>query len=125
MSLFSVYPKASYRNFHTSLTCHADKGSGSDRRRKAIINGKLNQEALFTNLMRQFRRGFHALAATLQEQVRTTVAEQLDVVKGTLDIIQSENVARESERDPAFRQRVATELTRAREVMDRVGAVIV
>ena len=75
--------------------------------------------------MRQFRSGFRALASTFQEEVRIAVAEHLDVVTGTLDIIRSENAARESERDPAFRQRVAAELAGAREVMDRVRAVVV
>jgi len=75
--------------------------------------------------MRQFRSGFRALALTFQEEVKIAVAEHLDVVRGTLDIIRTENVARESERDPAFRQRVATELAGAREVMDRVRAVVV
>ena len=74
--------------------------------------------------MRRFRSGFRALASTFQEEVRIVVAEHLDVVRGTLDIIRSENVARESERDPAFRQRLAAELAGAREVMDRVRAVV-
>lgn len=102
-----------------------ESGSGSDRRRKAIINGKLSDEALFPNLMRQFRNEFRALALEFQEEVRNAVAKHLDAVRDTLDIIRSENVARESEQDPAFRRRVAAELERVREVMERGRGALV
>ncbi|KAK0737788.1 hypothetical protein B0T18DRAFT_420577 [Schizothecium vesticola] len=101
-----------------------ESGSGSWKRQKAIINGKLSQETLFIELMRQCRSGFLALASTFHEEVKTAVAEQLKVVRGTLDMIRSEKIARESERDRAFRQRVAAELAGAEEVMDRVRAVV-
>jgi hypothetical protein len=53
--------------------------------------------------MRQFRREFLALASTFQNEVETAVAEQLEAVRGTLDMIGSKNVTRESGRDQAFR----------------------
>ena len=74
--------------------------------------------------MRRFRNEFGDLATAFQAQVKAAVREHLDVVTGTLDILRSENVALESERDPEFRRRVGSELRRAREVMGRISAVV-
>lgn len=74
--------------------------------------------------MRRFHSEFYDLALEFQKEVKTTVAEQLEMVRETLDSIRSENnVATESEQDRAFRQTVAAELAGAEAVMERVGAV--
>jgi len=52
------------------------------------------------------------------------VASHLSVIEGTLDIIRSENVALESERDPEFRRRVETELRSARDEIRRIEEVV-
>lgn len=54
--------------------------------------------------MRKFHSEFSDLALEFQKEVKTTVAEQLEMVRETLDSIRSENnVATESEQDRAFR----------------------
>lgn len=56
--------------------------------------------------MRNFRKSFNQLAKVAQEKIDTVVSTYLASIHGTLKIILSENVALESEQDPAFRHRV-------------------
>lgn len=74
--------------------------------------------------MKRFRTEFDDLALEFQKEVETTVAEQLDKVRETLDSIRSENVATESEQDRAFRRRLAAKLAGAEAVMERITVVV-
>lgn len=74
--------------------------------------------------MKRFRTEFDDLASEFQKEVKTTVAEQLDKVRETLDSIRSENVSTESEQDRAFRRRLAAQLAGAEAVMERITAVV-
>ena len=56
--------------------------------------------------MIQWRNKFNALADEVQVGIQETVELHLGAVSDTLDMIRSENVALESERNPEFRQRV-------------------
>lgn len=88
----------------------ADKtslGTGSHRRRKAIIGGRVSQPELFRDIMNYFQNGFDEHADTLQDEVDTLIASFLERLRFALDIIRNDNVAEESERDPLFRERVA------------------
>jgi hypothetical protein len=99
-------------------------GTGSWARKKAIINGTLNREQLFTDLMWKLNRKFGELAAQLDTDALASVGEHLDAVEDTLDMVRSENVAEESERDPVFRARVADEVEGLTEAMERILAAI-
>lgn len=63
--------------------------------------------------MMEWRVKFNSLADELQSNMQATVGVHLRVVKETLDMIRSENVALESERNPEFRSRVAREIQNA------------
>lgn len=99
-------------------------GSGSWSRKKAIINQALSDEQQFTDLMRKLKRNFKELATKLDTDVLALVKEQLDAIDGTLDMIRNENVALESERDPAFRACVENVIESLNEAMDRVLAAV-
>ena len=60
----------------------------------------------------------------MEDSVRTTIEAHLSVIRGTLDIIRSENVALESERDPEFRRRVEREMSSIRDEIVRIQEVI-
>ncbi|KAK5663817.1 hypothetical protein OQA88_20 [Cercophora sp. LCS_1] len=98
-------------------------GTGSDARRKRIINGRLAEQEQFRTLMRRFKTEFGDLATQLQTEIQGKLKERLDVIAGILDIIRSDNVAEESERDPEFRERVNGEIQRVKEAMGEVLAV--
>jgi hypothetical protein len=74
--------------------------------------------------MRKFKRKFEELASQLETDARASVEEHLDSIDGTLDMVRSENVALESERDPVFRARVGDEIDRLNEAMDRILAAV-
>lgn len=99
-------------------------GTGSWARKKGIINGTLRRERLFADLIRKPRRKFEELAAQFDTDALALVEEHLDAIGGTLDMVRSENVAAESERDPAFRARVADEVEELMEAMERILAAI-
>jgi hypothetical protein len=81
-------------------------GSGSDRRRKNIINTKLADPRLFDDLMADFRQRFKMLANELQADIQAIIGMHISVIVNTLNIVRDENVALESEGDQEFRQRV-------------------
>lgn len=70
--------------------------------------------------MRRLKSSFRELVNTLQTDVEASITESLQVVRGTLDMIRSENVALESEKDPGFRTRVDAELKAVIEAMVRI-----
>ncbi|KAH7161710.1 hypothetical protein EDB81DRAFT_683686 [Dactylonectria macrodidyma] len=114
-SLMGQYMDKPYRS------CNRESGTGSHARRKAIINGALANDDLFSDLMRDFKKGLRLIANDTQEKINVVVASYLASVHGTLQIILNENVALESEQDPAFRSRVGQEI-RAKKV--RISEII-
>ncbi|KAK7959857.1 uncharacterized protein PG986_004711 [Apiospora aurea] len=92
--------EAAYRS------CIAECGRGSDSRRKANVNRVVRRDTLFKDLLSQFKGSFAQIADKLQEDLQNTISLHLESVKSTLDMVRSENVALESERDPDFRARV-------------------
>ncbi|TVY32961.1 hypothetical protein LSUB1_G006630 [Lachnellula subtilissima] len=99
-SIIGQLMEASYQ------ACINEGGRGSDARRKAIINRKLTDEATFKSLQVRMRISFNATVDNFQDDIQTAVAEHLAVIKNTLDIVRSDNIALESEREPEFRVRV-------------------
>ncbi|KAH8664648.1 hypothetical protein BX600DRAFT_464800 [Xylariales sp. PMI_506] len=99
-----------------------ESGSGSDRRRKNIINGTVGREGLFEGLLRDFEKGFAILATELQEKLQATVRSHLDDLKATLDMVRSENVALESEKNPEFRGRVEVCVIASKDKMESIRA---
>ncbi|KUL85849.1 hypothetical protein ZTR_07402 [Talaromyces verruculosus] len=95
-------------------------GTGSDRRRKKIISSGFKSLSLFVYHRRQFREKFLAISDTLQQKTKDAVTHQLAFIAADLDTLRNENVVLESERNPEFRTRLATEVTRAREDMETV-----
>lgn len=51
----------------------------------------------------------------MQQSLKAAISSYLDVVRGTLDLVRSEHVAQESERDIAFRGRVIEGVTTAQQ----------
>jgi hypothetical protein len=84
----------------------------------------LEDEDLFQGLMRRLKSRFRELANALQTAVQASITESLDVVRGTLDMIRSENIALESEKDPGFRDRVDAELKTVVAEMARIRGVV-
>jgi hypothetical protein len=74
--------------------------------------------------MMEFRKGFSVLANDLQSDIVAAVETHLNVVRGTLDILRSENAALESEHDPEFRGRVEAEIRTAKDNIRRIQAAI-
>jgi hypothetical protein len=70
--------------------------------------------------MSKFKREFGELATRLETDAVALVEEHLGVVEDTLNMIRSENVALESERDPGFRARVADEVRDVKEAMEHI-----
>ncbi|KAK3903178.1 hypothetical protein C8A05DRAFT_43557 [Staphylotrichum tortipilum] len=99
-------------------------GRGSWERKKAVINEALRDEQLFANMMRKLKRTFEELAAKLDTDALALVEEHLGSIDGTLDMVRSENVALESERDPEFRTRVGNEVDGLNEAMDPILAAV-
>ncbi|KAM5358468.1 hypothetical protein ACJZ2D_015255 [Fusarium nematophilum] len=104
--------------------CIQEGGRGSDARRKAIIRGALGNEDLFSNLMRSFRDAFREKADDSQRRIHRKTKAYLDAVQETFDLVRSENVARESEQDPEFRNRVDEAMRTGRETIQRVHGAI-
>ncbi len=74
--------------------------------------------------MRDFRIKFCVLAMVLQNDIKDTIERHFGVLRTTLNMIRSENVALESERDPGFRDRVERQVRMARFALRRIQAVL-
>ncbi|KAL2145862.1 hypothetical protein VTI28DRAFT_5944 [Corynascus sepedonium] len=97
---------------------NCEHGPGSWARKKGIINGTLGNEQLFRELMRRFKSNFGELATQLESDVMVSVQKYLEDIENTLDMIRSENVVQESERDPEFKARVAQEADELENTME-------
>jgi hypothetical protein len=102
-------------------------GTGSDKRRKAIIGGGYGDKNLFRNMRREAEERFSDLVQKLQKEIDEATKSRLAVIVSDLDTLRNENVALESERDPALRNRIASKLAstkiRMRSLLDVVNTV--
>ena len=106
------------------LTFHTSSGSGSDRRRKAIINETLSNDALFMSLMTGFRNLFVLKMAEFQEALHAAVSAYLETVRENFDLVRNEPVARQGEQNNKFRDRVSEAADNVRECARRFRPVI-
>lgn len=60
------------------------------------------------------------MANSFQVDLRTMIESHCDVIRGTLDIIRSENIALESEKNPEFRAHVEAAVGVAKSEMGRI-----
>ncbi|KFA48769.1 hypothetical protein S40293_01516 [Stachybotrys chartarum IBT 40293] len=90
--------------------CNMEGGRGSDARRKSIIHSALGSASVFEDLILDCKAAWDVLAGELQTEVRAVVKTHLGDVKQVLDLVRSDNVALESERDQEFRGSVEKEL---------------
>lgn len=72
--------------------------------------------------MKEFRNKFKELANDLQSEIEAAVEEHLGFVRRTLDMVRNDNVALESEQDPAFRGRVGAKIGTAKNNIRRIQA---
>ena len=88
------------------------------------MNNRLRDERIFNELMSSFRNRFKDLANGLQNDIDAALETHLDVIRGTLDIIRTENAGTESEQDPEFRGRVEAETRTAKVNIEQLQAAI-
>lgn len=70
--------------------------------------------------MMMFRTEFRGLVTTLQQDLQAVATRHFNDIRGTLDIVRSENVAEESEKDLPFRDLVARETSRLQTEMKQI-----
>ncbi|RYO90874.1 hypothetical protein DL766_001625 [Monosporascus sp. MC13-8B] len=94
---------------NTYHAANMEYGSGSDRRRKALITGKFGSPSLFNDHRHDCKAKFRDIARRLQDKVNEIVNHQVGLIEADLRMLRDENVMLESERDPEFRMRVGAE----------------
>ncbi|KAM0339301.1 hypothetical protein ACHAPU_010980 [Fusarium lateritium] len=104
--------------------CIHDGGTGSEARRKATIREAMQDEKIFTRLMRNAKVTFRAKSEATQTKIQEATADFLRVAEDTFDLVRSENVARESEQDPEFRLRVDEVVKNGRQTMRIMASVL-
>jgi hypothetical protein len=88
-----------------------------------VINRTINSQDMFRGHMRTFSRRFDAIVTAFETGAREMVRTHLGGLRESLDMLRSENIAMESERDEAFRQRVQRAERSARQEMERIQTV--
>ncbi|KAI0540336.1 hypothetical protein GGR58DRAFT_460959 [Xylaria digitata] len=101
-----------------------ESGTGSDARRKAIINSAVRRNGLFVGLLKNFKTGFSEHVNDTQDLIRDAVSSNFSAIQDTFDIVRSDNATLESEKDPAFRRRVEERLAVTKENMKEVYETI-
>ncbi|KAI0546704.1 hypothetical protein F4679DRAFT_403678 [Xylaria curta] len=102
-----------------------ESGTGSDARRKAIINSTVRQNGLFPDLLKRFKKGFEDHMNNSEELIQEVLGFHYDAIWDTFQIIRNDNVALESEKDPEFRGRVKSTLEVTEERMKRVQSILI
>ncbi len=75
---------------------------------------------LFQDHRRNCKDRFAGIARKIQEEVETTVLEQIEYIRADSEILQNENAVLECERDPQFRDRVRAEMSRIRSEIEKI-----
>ncbi|KAI0183617.1 hypothetical protein EV127DRAFT_352330 [Xylaria flabelliformis] len=101
-----------------------ESGTGSDARRKAIINSAVRQNGLFPDLLKRFKKGFEGHVNNCQELIQDVLSSHYDAIWDTFQIVRNDNVALESEKDPEFRGQVKSKLEVTKERMERVQSIL-
>ncbi|KZL72727.1 tat pathway signal sequence [Colletotrichum tofieldiae] len=117
-SLIGRAMEASYQG------CNMEYGSGSDRKRKTIINDAVKHHDLFPKYMRDCKARLEVLAEALQAGLREVIQTHLEVFGVTLDLIRDENVATESEENPELRVCLQREVDAARQQLERMKEIM-
>ncbi|KAK1566032.1 uncharacterized protein LY79DRAFT_529529, partial [Colletotrichum navitas] len=117
-SLIGQALEKSYRD------CNMQYGTGSDQKRKGIMNGALRHLDLFPKYMRDFRDRLKTSADGLQEQLLEILQRHLGAFETTLNLIRDENVATESEENPELRRCLEVETATAREELGRIKEIM-
>lgn len=101
-----------------------DLGTGSDRRRKSIMNRKISEDELFEGILEETWKRFRTSINESEREVQRVLSLQFDGLKATLDIVRNENAISEGEQDPDFRVRVQEALARSKAIASRVGTLV-
>jgi hypothetical protein len=109
---------------HCTWNLTTTTGTGSDKRRKAIIGSHLDDETLFRTHRTQFKKQFRGVADKMGQRVVTAVMAQSLLVEVDLGTLRDEHQILESERDFGLRQRVAEEVEGAKSQMERLCSAI-
>lgn len=102
--------------------CNRESGTGSDSRRKRIVNRRLHGEDVFTEMEMQLKGHFNTIAEDLMKQQMEATRAHFRAMKENLDMLRDENVVLESESDPEFRTRVDEEVRTVKDRLDRLLA---
>ncbi|KAH7132060.1 hypothetical protein B0J11DRAFT_548073 [Dendryphion nanum] len=108
----------------TYRSANKEHGTGSDRRKKAIINQAFRSVSLFDNHRNTFRAMFHTLADNLEKKLEEAVAEQVAIIEADLNTLKSDNVIQEHERNPEFRRTLAGSVESVQEEMARISSMV-
>jgi hypothetical protein len=87
------------------------------------MNGTLGDPGLYAGLMRAFRDEFIKHALSLEQEVHSAIANYLNALGTTYDIVRSENAALESEADRPFTDRVLASVTAAKIDLESLQSV--
>jgi hypothetical protein len=75
--------------------------------------------------MKEFKKTFANLADEFQSAIQDIVKTHLGSIRVTLDMIRSDNIALESEKDPEFRARLEAGIIAAKDEAERIRRVLV
>lgn len=102
--------------------CNRESGSGSDSRRKAIINRRLSGEDIFDEMEEQLRVHFRKVVAEVKSKQVEAARTHFREIKENLDMLRDDNVILEAESDPEFRMKVDEEVRGVKGRLDRLLA---
>lgn len=95
-------------------------GTGSDRRRKDLITGRVGSRSLFETHRRDCRKEFKRITRQLEDEANQVTNQQVALIEADLQMLRDENAVLESERDPEFRRRVMTEIERVTRAVNEI-----
>jgi hypothetical protein len=104
--------------------CNQDGGTGCDKRRKDIINHRLDDETIFNEMEMQLRARFNQIAEDVDSQRNIATKTHFQAIKRNLDMLRDENIILEAESDPQFRTRVDEHVQRVRGQLEQLLAGI-
>jgi hypothetical protein len=98
-------------------------GDGSDRRRKDIIERRLQSEDIFIEMQAKLKDRFNDIADDLREKQASIQIRRFEALKENLDMLRDENIIRESESDSTFRKRVEEQVCRIKAALGNISSV--
>lgn len=79
---------------------------------------------LYEQIINRFITDFDSETAVLQQKLRQALKQHETALRQSFDLIRAEHVVEESEKDPAFRERVEKALMTANERLKEVRAQV-